>query len=762
MEYATELITHFQASLLVCHQPLKPGVPVTLGRPLPSARIYVLNNHLELQPTLTIGEIYIAGVQISRGYLGMEKKTSEEFVPDPFCMGSDQEMMYRTGDIGFMDEHGNLHCCGRNDRQVKLRGYRINLDDIPAVVYRTMCSVSNAVAVTDNGAVVLWVEPEIDTESLRRQLAVALPPHSAPKSVYSMAKLPRTKNGKIDIKGLVSKNHLNLAPKTREPLTSLEETLAGIWRQLLTLNSERQISNADDFSVLGGHSLLQLALAARIKSLFNIPITVKDIISASTLRDLARLIQTQGESRLNGTPLVLPEAQVQPLGSETPSPVEVEWIHRYKHSQTTSSFNVPYFAELSTDVNIQKLASALQIVFNRHQILRSRFTTGKNKTLRSITSDSITVPVVGEVDVREYINKPFNLDKESPIRAVVSPNQLVICASHVVCDLTSFNVLLRETAAVYYGQELEPVNREYFDSTAWNQPFGNDKLSFWYTYLKGLSVTDAPAPDISIENPPCRSYRGESVFQTIPPQLYKGLLTVSSLKGTTLHQFGLAVVGIVLQTICGRHDVLLGSPYMNRSDPKDMEVVGLFLQPLPVRILLQNVDSTTENALEEVRSSSQSALANAIPWHSLLNHLGLQFPSHQSLWQREQQPLFDCVVTFHDQRTRGNAENAFPVKGVKPVQISAEGSKFSCLFEWQANDCGLGIRYEYDTDALPTTFINVVKSLVLCCLERMLDIKLLMRDLRSEIEDLFEAECQRQGLLRADAQRLGRAFLMGV
>ncbi|KAJ5493676.1 hypothetical protein N7463_009763 [Penicillium fimorum] len=250
-----------EASLLVCHHPLKPGVPVTLGRPLPSARIYVLNSHLELQPTLTAGEIYIAGVQVSLGYLGMAKKTSEEILPDPFCMGSDQEMMYRSGDIGFWDEQGNLHCCGRDDRQVKFRGYRINLDDIPAVVYRTMRSVSKAVAVTENGAVVLWVEPKIDAESLRRELAVALPPHSAPKSVYSVTKLPRTHNGKIDLKGLVLKNHVDLAPKLIQPLTSLEETLAGIWRELLKLDSTRQISNADDFAILGGHSLLQLALA---------------------------------------------------------------------------------------------------------------------------------------------------------------------------------------------------------------------------------------------------------------------------------------------------------------------------------------------------------------------------------------------------------------------------------------------------------------------------------------------------------------------
>ncbi|KAJ6039622.1 hypothetical protein N7499_004207 [Penicillium canescens] len=751
-----------EASLLVCHHPLKPGIPVTLGRPLPSARLYVLNNHLELQPTLTIGEIYIAGVQISRGYLGMEKKTSEEIIPDPFSMGSDQEMMYRSGDIGFWDEQGNLHCCGRDDRQVKLRGYRINLDDIPEVVYRTMPSVSKAVAVTENGAVVLWVEPEIDTETLRRELVVALPPHSAPKNIHSMRKLPRTQNGKIDLKGLVAKNHVDLPPKSIQPLNSLEETLAGIWRQLLALDPTRHISNADDFAVLGGHSLLQLALAARIKSLFNIPITVKDIISASTLRDLAHLIQTQGESQLRSTSLALPETQAQPLGSEAPSPAEIEWIHRYQHSQTTSSFNVPYVAELSNEVDIQKLASALQIVFNRHRILRSRFMTLEGKVLRSISTNLITVPVVEQVDVAEYINTPFDLQKGSPIRATVSRNQLVICATHVVCDLTSFNVILREAAAVYYGRELEPIRREYFDSTVWNQPVGNDKLSFWSSYLKGLSFEGAPTPDTPTKNPSCRSYRGESVFQMVPPPLYKRLLAISSLKGTTLHQFGLAVVGVVLQTMCGRHDVLLGSPYMNRSDPKDMEVVGLFLQPLPVRILLRGADSTTGNALEEVRSSSQSALANALPWPSLLNHIGLPFPSHLSLTQRQQQPLFDCVVTFHDQRTCGNVENPFPVKGVKPVQIFAQGSKFSCLFEWQVDDRGLSIRYEYDTDALPTTFINVVRSLVLRCLEHMLDPKVLLRDLRSEIDDLFGAECQRQGLLKADAQRLGRAFLMGV
>ncbi|CAG7962568.1 unnamed protein product [Penicillium salamii] len=751
-----------EASLLVCHHPLKPGVPVTLGRPLPSARIYVLNSHLELQPALTAGEIYIAGVQVSLGYLGMAKRTSEEILPDPFCMGSDQEMMYCSGDIGFWDEQGNLHCCGREDRQVKLRGYRINLDDIPAVVYRTMCSVSKAVAVTENGAVVLWVEPKVDAESLRRELAVALPPHSAPKSVYSVTKLPRTHNGKIDLKGLVLKNQVDLAPKLIRPLTSLEETLAGIWRELLKLDSTRQISNADGFAILGGHSLLQLALAARIKSLFNIPITVKDIISASTLQDLASLIQNQGESPLWTTPLALPEAQAQPLGPETPSPAEIEWIHRYEHSQTTSSFNVPYFAELSSDVDIQRLASALQVVFNRHRILRSKFTTWGDKTLRSVTTDLITVPVVEKVDVEKFINMPFNLQEQSPIRAMLSSNQLVICASHVVCDLTSFNVILRETASVYYGQKLDPIGREYFDSTIWNQPVDNDKMAFWRSYLQGLPVTGAPTPDNQSENPSCRSYRGESVFQTIPPPLYKRLLAISSFKGTTLHQFGLAVIGVVLQTVCGRHDILLGSPYMNRSDHEDMEVVGLFLQALPVRIQLCKADSTTENALEEVRSSSQFALANALPWTSLLNCVGLPFPSRLNLTQRQQQPLFDCVVTFHDQRASGDVESPFPVKGVKPVQISAQGSKFSCLFEWQADDYGLGIRYEYDTDALPITFINMVQSLVLRCLDRMLDPKVFMHDIRSDLDDLFGSECQFQGLLKADAQRLGRAFLMGV
>jgi hypothetical protein len=692
----------------------------------------------------------------------MEEKTSKDIIPDPFCMGSGQEMMYRSGDIGFWDKQGNLHCCGRDDRQVKLRGYRINLNDIPAVAYRTMPSISKAVAATKNGAVVLWVEPEIDAESLKRQLAVVLPPHSVPQNVHPMRKLPRTRNGKIDLKALVATGHVGLSPEPIQPLNSLEESLAAIWRQLLALDSTRPISSADNFAVLGGHSLLQLALAARIKSLYNIPITVKDIISTSTLRDLAHVIQAQRETRLRSTPLALPESQVQSLGPDTPSPAEMEWIHRYEHSQTASSFNVPYFAELSNEVDIQKLASALQIVLNRHRILRSRFVAVKGTVLRSITTDLITVPVVEQVDVKGYINTSFDLQNENPIRAVVSRSQLVICASHVVCDLTSLNVILREAAAVYHGHELKPIGREYFDSTVWNQPVDNGKLSFWSSYLGSLSYKGAPTADTPTENPSCRSYRGESVFQTVPQPLHKSLLAISSLRGTTLHQIGLAVVGVVLQTISDRFDVLLGSPYVNRSDPEDLEVVGLFLQPLPVRIQLCESDSTTEDALDEVRSSAQSALANAIPWPLLLNHLGLPFPSHSNLTQRQQQPLFDCVVTFHDQRTCGNVKDPFPIEGVRPVQISAQGSKFSCLFEWQIDDSSLGIRYEYDTDALPQAFTNVIRSLVLRCLERMLDPQVLMCDLRSELDDFFGAECQREGLSKADAQRLGRAFLTGL
>lgn len=710
-----------------------------------------------------MGTIFIAGVQVAQGYHNMEKKTSEEILPDPFYCGSTKEMMFRSGDLGFWDEQGNLHCCGRNDRQVKLRGFRINLDDITTVVLRTMPSVRKSVATLDNGVVVVWVEPEeIDAELLKRKLSQELPPHAAPKRVFALEKLPQTRNGKIDTKALGSYAPICQSPGTNEALTSVEKSIAREWRRLLALDKSHYISCFDDFTTLGGHSLLQLALVARLKKMFHIPITVNDIIRASSLRSLADFIQTYDGPSSGSASRNLSQCQSKSLGLCEPSPAELEWIHRYQNSEERSTFNVPYVAKLSSKIDHRRLALALEKVLNRHRILRSRFTTQGGKVQRSLSLNSITVPLSVDIDITAFIQQPFKIDSENLIRAIISSSTLIICASHIIFDLTALNVILLETADVYRGKELEPLKHEYFDSVVWNKPVEPFCASFWPKYLAGFAFLDSTPGELSLQEPSRRSYRGASVMQAIPYSLYKKLLALSSRSGITLHQLGLAVVGFVLHALCGRDDILLGAPYMNRPDTSDMSLVGLFLQPLPVRIRPSGHALTTEEALLQVRASSQSALSHAIPWHQLLDLLGLPFLPPSLAKQRQQQPLFDCVVTFHDYRAREKQGRAFPIDGVTPTPISAKGAKFSCLFEWQADNDSLNIRYEYDTDALPAKFIAVMQCMTICCLERILDSNCLMQSLRSDILQVLSKECQVQNLQVYDAHRLAKVFLMEV
>ncbi|OKP14506.1 Surfactin synthase subunit 1, partial [Penicillium subrubescens] len=174
-------------------------------------------------------------------------------------------------------------------------------------------------------------------------------------------------------------------------------------RRLLALDKTHDISCFDNFAALGGHSLLQLALVARLKKIFHIPITLNDVTRASSLRGLANYIQTYDSAQSNTISGDLLGDQSRSLGLDDPSPTELEWIYRYQNSEERSSFNMPYVAKLSSKIDQQLLKLALEKVLNRHRILRSRFTTQEGKTKRSLSPNAIIVPLIDDVDITAFI-----------------------------------------------------------------------------------------------------------------------------------------------------------------------------------------------------------------------------------------------------------------------------------------------------------------------------------------------------------------------
>lgn len=242
--------------------------PIRIGKPIANTRLYVLNDDLQLQPAGVCGELYIGGQGVSQGYLGREDLTTERFLDNPWIAG---EKIYKTGDVVRFQADGILDCLGRADRQVKLRGFRIEMGEVEAVIVSHDAIEEAAAHVHDlddgDQRLVAYVVVEEDEDvlptELRRHIKNALPSYMTPQHFVFLDKLPLTPNGKIDRKQLPLPESLAPAQTCSEPPSSeMEKYIASIWGDALNVSS---ISKTDSFVDHGGHSLLAMKAIARIK-----------------------------------------------------------------------------------------------------------------------------------------------------------------------------------------------------------------------------------------------------------------------------------------------------------------------------------------------------------------------------------------------------------------------------------------------------------------------------------------------------------------
>jgi amino acid adenylation domain-containing protein len=265
----------------------------TIGRPIANTRIYLLDAHRRPVPRGTVGEVYIGGAGVARGYLHRPELTAERFVDDPFS-GDSGARLYRTGDLARHRPDGNLVYLGRSDHQVKLRGFRIELGEIETRLL-LHASVRQAVVLAreDNGeqrlvAYVVQNTDAFDESSIRAHLARQLPAHMVPQIIQRIDALPLTPNGKLDRRRLPAPDETvarvrDVAP----PQGDVETALAEMWRSLLRLE---RVGRDDDFFELGGHSLLAIRLLTRVRDELHVELAMTALFKHSRLCQLAATI----------------------------------------------------------------------------------------------------------------------------------------------------------------------------------------------------------------------------------------------------------------------------------------------------------------------------------------------------------------------------------------------------------------------------------------------------------------------------------------
>ena len=272
-----------------------------IGTPISDLRTYLLDRHGQPVPIGVTGEIHVGGAGVARGYLNQPELTAERFLPDPFS-GDPQALVYKTGDLGRWMVDGSIVYLGRNDRQVKIRGFRIELGEIEAQLVRH-ANVRNAVVIAREDApgekrLVAYLIPgdlsgaaeELSAEPLRAHLKANLPEYMVPSAFVILKRLPLTTNGKLDRRALPAPEcAAYLSEHYEAPQGQAEETLAGVWQELLHV---KRIGRHDNFFDLGGHSLLAIRAVSKINQIFGSALSVIDAYRSLTIRDLATLIRS--------------------------------------------------------------------------------------------------------------------------------------------------------------------------------------------------------------------------------------------------------------------------------------------------------------------------------------------------------------------------------------------------------------------------------------------------------------------------------------
>jgi acyl carrier protein len=293
------------------------SLTVPVGKPIANTSVYILDSHLRPMPTGAAGELYIGGAGLSIGYLNQPTETADRFVPNPF---SDEPgaRLYRTGDLTHYLPNGEIEFLGRIDHQVKVRGFRVELAEIEAVLL-THNQVRHAVVLAETAApdsqrllgyVVASGSKPLSVDELRSFLGQHLPDYMIPSTFIFLKTMPLTSNGKIDRASLPTPDEArpDLQRLFVAPRTPVERELAGIWAEFLKLD---EVGVDDNFFELGGHSLLATQIVSRIRKAFNCEIRLRSFFESPTVAQLAERI---GDSTATETERLL--AEIEKLSEE--------------------------------------------------------------------------------------------------------------------------------------------------------------------------------------------------------------------------------------------------------------------------------------------------------------------------------------------------------------------------------------------------------------------------------------------------------------
>jgi amino acid adenylation domain-containing protein len=728
---------------------------VVIGRPIANTQVYVLDERLRLAPIGVAGELFVSGVGLARGYHRRPDLTVERFLPNPFSAEAGQRL-YRTGDLARYHEDGAIEYLGRADHQVKLRGFRVELGELEAVLLEHQAVREAAVTIgpdaSGNQRLVAYVAPkngngsshlneqdllkgieqeelgnghrkariDLSTESLRSHIAARVPPYLVPSAIVVLDRMPQLPNGKVDRRGLPAPEAILSEIKSTyiAPRTPVEEVIARIWEDVLGLT---QISVTANFFELGGHSLLATQVASRLREALGCEMPLRRLFELPTIVELAAAVEQ--EKKIGSSPALLSPIETVDRAGELSLSFSQERLWFLQQMEPASSaYNLFTGIRLHGRLNVAALERTLQEIVRRHEILRTTFETVDGRPRQRINPTfTFSLPVTdlsaredderaaeAERIVTDTSRSPFDLVRGPLLRAELlklgdEEHMLLFSMHHIISDGWSNTVLVREVTTLYeafdagHSSPLPELSVQYADYAMWQRDWLQgevleDHLAYWRQQLAGAPPLELPTDK---PRPPVQTFNGAAIPFALSKDLSEALGALSRRTGTTLYMTLLAAFALLLSRYSGQTDVVLGGDTANRTRVETEGLIGFFVNMLVLRIPLEGNPRFTE-LLRRVREITLAAYAHQeLPFERLVEEHATR--------ELSRNPLFQVLFTLQN-ASRYQLEA--PGLRLEPVPAKGRPAKFDLTLLMSESKEGLSGVFEYNTDLFDQTTVQ--------------------------------------------------------
>ncbi|WP_421556617.1 non-ribosomal peptide synthase/polyketide synthase [Pseudomonas kitaguniensis] len=668
---------------------------VPIGKPIANLRLYILDDAQQPLPIGSIGELYIGGVGVARGYLKRDELSAERFLM------VNGERLYRTGDRCRFLADGNIDYLGRLDHQVKLRGQRIELGEIDAALLAQPSVRDAATVLLDQRLVSFW-SGDADEASLRAALGNQLPTHMLPSLLVQLDHLPLNSNGKLDRKALAAIN-LPDAPREqphRAPQNATQTLLCELFSEVL----ECPLPGIDDnFFQLGGHSLLATRLVARVRERLNVSLPLALLFAQPTVAALAAHLRDALPGELI---TAQPRPAVLPLGL-----AQQRFWMLSRLVPESREYHMPFALSLSGSLNVPVLRQAFDLVSERHLVLRSRIVevAGEAQLLIDPQGPALRVTEVATDNWQTACSQaqtdlmaPFDLANAAPWRAQLlqrhgsDEHLLLVCLHHSATDGWAMQLLIDELAQAYRaGLDAQApgwaaLAIDYVDFAVWQHQADTQarrqlSLDYWKQHLG----QDDYALELPLDQPRAAEAdrRAGQLSVSLGAQRAAAIREFARLRGSTPYVVLAAALSALLARYSGQREIRLGTPADQRDQPQTQALLACLVNTLVIRSEIDQ-QAPAATLLANLEADLRAAQAHAdLPFATLVGAVAQRRDLNRT-------PLFQVLFSLNHGRMDSRQ---WPGLSLTEQTLPAIDAKFEQ--SWEVHDDGSDMRLTLEYQA---------------------------------------------------------------